>query len=85
MQPAVQAIRGRQGAVLIDGKLADGPGFPIEEPPGHVRLERGLEGRDQRLKFLKGQAREIEELGGAGLHIGELYTGHTWCLLSWEA
>jgi hypothetical protein len=50
-----------------------------------MRLERGLEGRDQSLKFLKGQAREIEELGGAGLHIGEPYIGHTWGLLAWEA
>jgi hypothetical protein len=75
----------RQGAVLIDGKLAGGPGFPIKAPHGYVRLERGLEGRDQRLKFLKGQTREIQELGGAGLHIGEPYTGHTWCLLSWMA
>jgi hypothetical protein len=36
----------RQGAVLIDGKLAGGPGFPIEAPHGHMRSERGLEGRD---------------------------------------
>jgi hypothetical protein len=50
-----------------------------------MRVERGLEGRDQRLKFLKGQTREIEELCGAGLHIAEPYTAHTWCLLSWEA
>jgi hypothetical protein len=76
---------GRQGAVLIDGKLAGGPGLPIEAPHGHVRVERGLEGWDQRLKFLKGQTREIQELCGAGLHIGELYTGHTWGLLSWKA
>jgi hypothetical protein len=48
-------------------------------------LERGLEGWDESLKFLKGQTREIQELCGAGLHIGEPDTGHTWCLLSWEA
>src|SRR5438105_8646585 len=36
-------------------------------------------------KLVKGQAREIQELRGAGLHISEPYTGHTWCLLSWEA
>ena len=43
----------RQGAVLIDGKLAGGPGFPIETPRSHVRLERRLEGRNQRLQFLQ--------------------------------
>jgi hypothetical protein len=52
-QDEEQAIfQRRQGAVLIDGKLADGPGFSIEASHGHVRLERGLEGWDQRLKFL---------------------------------
>ncbi len=40
-------------------------------------LERRLEGRDQLLKLLQGHAREIQELRGAGLHIGEPYTGHT--------
>jgi hypothetical protein len=78
-------FRRRQGAVLIDDKLADGPGFPIEAPHRHMRVERGLEGWHQLLKLVKGQAREIQELCGAGLHISEPYTGHTWCLLSWEA
>ena len=50
-----------------------------------MRLERGLKGRDQLLKLVEGQAGEIQELRGAGLHIGEPYTGHAWCLLSWEA
>src|SRR6266446_6317076 len=43
----------RQGAVLVDAKLAGGPGFPIEAPRGHMRLERGLEGRDERLKLVE--------------------------------
>src|SRR2546422_8125026 len=43
------------------------------------------EGWNQLLKLCKGQAREIQELRGAGLHISEPYTSHTWCLLSWEA
>ena len=34
-------FRGRQGAVLIDGKLARGPGFPIEAPRRHVGLKGG--------------------------------------------
>jgi hypothetical protein len=50
-----------------------------------MRVERGLEGRDQLLKLFKGQARQIQELRGARLHVGEPYTGHPWCLLSWEA
>jgi hypothetical protein len=48
-------------------------------------LERRLEGRDEALKLVEGSAGEIEELCRAGLHIGELYLGHTWCLLSGEA
>jgi hypothetical protein len=30
-------------------------------------------------------AGEIQELRRAGLQIGKPYTGHSWCLLSWEA
>ena len=48
-------------------------------------LECGLKGRGQLLKLVERQAREIQELHGAGLHIGKPYTGHTSCLLSWEA
>jgi hypothetical protein len=48
-------------------------------------LERRLEGRHQLLKLVEGQAGQIQELRGAGLHIGKPYTGHLWCLLSWEA
>ena len=81
-----QAIfRGREGAVFVHGKLAGRPGFPIEAPRRHMGLERRLEGRDQVLKLVERQTRQIQELGGAGLRIGELYTGHPWCLLSWEA
>src|SRR5712691_1918489 len=50
-----------------------------------MRVERGLEGRDELVKLVKRQAGEIQELHGAGLQIGEPYTGHRWCLLSWEA
>jgi hypothetical protein len=34
-------------------------------------LESGLEGRDQLLKLVKRQAREIQELYRAGLQLGE--------------
>jgi hypothetical protein len=67
----------RQGTVFVHGKLAGGPGFPIEAPRGHMHLKRRLKGRDQVLKLLEGHAREIQELRGAGLHVGEPYTGHT--------
>jgi hypothetical protein len=75
----------RQGAVAIDGKLAGRPGFAIEPPYGHMRLEGRLKGRDQLLKLVEVQAGEIQELRRARLHIGKLYTGHAWCLLLWEA
>ena len=78
-------FRRRQGAVFVHGKLTGGAGFPIEAPRRHVGLERRLEGRDEELKLVERQAGEIEELCRAGLHIGELDTGHTSCLLSWEA
>ena len=50
-----------------------------------MRLESRLEGRDELPKLVERQTRQIQELCGAGLHVGELYTGHPWCLLSWEA
>jgi hypothetical protein len=64
-------FRRRQGAVLVDGKLAGGPGFPIEAPCGHMRLKRGLKGREQDLKLLERQAGQIQELCGAGLRIAK--------------
>src|SRR2546428_5463563 len=75
----------REGAVLVHATPARGPGFPIEAPLPHMRVERRLERRDQLLKLVERQTRQIQKLRGAGLHVGELYTGHTWCLLSWEA
>ena len=66
----------RQGAIFVHGKLASCPGFPIEAPRGHMGLERHLEGRDQLLKLVERQTRQIQELCRAGLHIGKLYTGH---------
>src|SRR5439155_13907649 len=46
-----------------------------------TRSQRG----DQGLKLLEGHTGDIQELRGAGLQIGEPYTGHRRCLLSWEA
>ena len=65
-------FRRRQGAILIDGKLAGGPGFPIEALLGHMRLKRRLKRRDQLLKLVEGQAGQIQELRGAILHVAEL-------------
>src|SRR5438876_7378901 len=49
-----------------------------------MRVERRLKGWKELLKLVEGQTGQIEELCGAGPHVGEPYTGHTWCLLSWE-
>ena len=61
----------RQGAVFVDGKLTSSPGFPIHAPRRHPSVERRLEGRDQLLKLVEPQAREIQELHRAGLQVGE--------------
>ena len=50
-----------------------------------MRLERGLKGRDEELKRVEGLTGQIQELGGAGLHVGAPDTGHIWGLLSEEA
>src|SRR5262245_854558 len=47
-----------------------------------MALECGLEGRDQLLKLVERQAREIQELHWTGLQLGEPYTCHGSCLLS---
>jgi hypothetical protein len=60
-----------QGTVLVHGKPASHPGFPIEPPRRHPGVERGLEGWDQLLKLVERQAREIQELHRAGLQRGE--------------
>jgi len=49
---------------------------------GHLGVERRLEGRDQLLKLVERQAREIQELHRAGLQLGKPYTSHGSCLLS---
>jgi hypothetical protein len=71
----------RQGAVLVHAKLTGGAGLPIEAPRRHMRLEYGLKGWDELLQLVERQARAIQELGGAGLHVGKPYTGHRGYLL----
>jgi Tn3 transposase DDE domain len=78
-------FRRRERTVFVDREPAGGPRFPIEAPCREMGVVRGLEGRDQLLKLCKGQARQIQKLRRARLHIGEPDTGHLWCLLSWEA
>src|SRR5262249_43958742 len=78
-------LRGWQGTILVHTETAGGPGLPLETPRRHMRLERRLEGRDELLKLVEGQTGEIQEFRGTGLQIGELYMGHRWYLLSWEA
>ena len=68
-----QAIfRGRKRTALVHREPAGDPRLPIEAPRGHMRLERGLEWRDQLLEFVQGQAGQIQELRGAILHVGAL-------------
>src|SRR5690348_7006006 len=75
-------LRGCQRAGPIDGEPPGGSRFAIEAPCRHMLLECRLEGREQDLKLLQGQAGEIEELRGAGLHVSEPDTGHGSYLLS---
>src|SRR5262249_15659519 len=78
-------LGGRQGAVVVHGETAGGPGLPIEASRRHMRLERRLEGWDELLKLVKSQAGQIQKLRRAVLHVGELYMCHAWCLLLGEA
>src|SRR3954447_20129645 len=75
-------LRGCQRAGPIDREPAGGSRFAIEAPCRHMLLERRLEGRDQDLKLLQGQAGEVQKLRRAGLHVSEPDTGHGSCLLS---
>src|SRR5262245_30479316 len=50
-----------------------------------MRLKRRLKGRDELLKLVECQTRQIQELCRAGLHVGALDIAHLWYLLSWEA
>ena len=78
-------LRRRQRTVLI-GRVPPGSArLPIETPVGHVALEGGLKGWDQRLKFVHGETRQIQHLRRAGLEIGEPSRAHSCSLLSLEA
>ena len=74
----------RQGAGLLDGQLAGGPGCPIEAPRGPMRLERRLEGRNEGLKRVEGHAGAIQELRWVGPSVSAPSTRHRRCLLSLE-
>ena len=70
-------FRCRQGTMLVHAEAASRPRSAIEAPRRHMRLERRLKGRVLLLKLVKGQACQIQEFRGAGLHISAPYTGHT--------
>ena len=57
----------RERTVVVDGKPASSPWFPIHPPRRHPGVERRLEGRDQLLKLVERQAGEIQERYRAGL------------------
>jgi hypothetical protein len=78
-------LGGRQGTVLVGRLSANGAWPPIEAPVGHMRLERGLKGRDQVPKLVQGKTGQIQDLRGAALEIGEPSRAHGGGLLSLEA
>ena len=65
-------------------RLASGAGFPSEALQAHMRLERGLKGRDLKLKLVQSQACQIQKLCGAILRVSEPSMRQRLCLLSWE-
>jgi hypothetical protein len=78
-------LGGRQRTVLVGRLSAHGAWLPIEAPVGHLRLERGLKGRDERPKLVHRETGQIEHLCRAGLQIGEPSRAHGDGLLSLEA
>jgi len=64
-------LRRGQGAALVGRVPPGGARLPIEAPVGHMRLERGIKGRDQLLKLGHRETGQIEHLRGAGLEIGK--------------
>jgi hypothetical protein len=68
-----QAIfRRRERTVFVHRAPAGGPRFPIEAPRCEMCLERCLKGRNEALKLVERETGQIQELCGAGLHVGEL-------------
>ena len=53
-------LGGRQRAVRVRGVPAGSTPLPIEAPAGHMRLKRGLQGRDSRLKLVHRETGQIE-------------------------
>ncbi len=73
-----------QGQFWYTGNRRAVRGFSIEAPRCHMRVERGLEGRNQALKLLESEAGHIQGLRGARLHIDTPQTGHKGYLLFLE-
>jgi len=78
-------LRCGQGTVLVGRVPSGGARLPIEAPVGHMRLKRGLKGRDQALKLTQRKAGQIEHLYRAALEIDESSRSHGGGLLSLEA
>jgi hypothetical protein len=75
----------RQRTVRVGRVPSGGARLPIKAPAGHLRLERGLKGRDQLLKLLHGETGQVQDRRGAGLEIGESSRAQGDGLLSSEA
>jgi len=50
-----------------------------------MRVKRGLKGQGEERKLVEGHTGHLDERCGAGLHVGDPETVHTWCLRAWEA
>ena len=77
--------RRRPGTGRVHAQPTGGPRLPLEPPRRHVGLKRGLERRDQLLKFVERQAGHIQARCGAILHVGALAIRHESCRLLREA
>jgi len=75
----------RQRTVRVRRIPACGAWLPIETPVGHMGLEGGLKGGDQRLQLVHGETGQIEHLDRAALEIGEPSRSPGGGLLSLEA
>jgi hypothetical protein len=85
-QDTQQPIRRRRERTVLVGREPSGRArLPIEAPAGHLSLEGGLKGRDQRLKLVYGETGQLEDLRGTALEIGKPSRAHGGSLLFLEA
>ena len=85
-QDQQQPLLGRGPRTGLVGRVPTGRARrPVEAPVGHMGLEHGLKGWDERLTRGPRETGPIQHLRGAGLKIGQPYTAHGCDRLSVEA